>query len=113
MNNYTGKPIFPNNIDNDTTPNNVSNKSISYSDNSIYPTYLTNILRLNKKRKVNIYTSFPKMSDNKKDCFSGILEQVGHDHIVISDPNDGKWSVIPNIYIDYVSYDEPINCNNS
>ncbi len=95
MNNYNN-PVFPNNKD--VNENKIDTIS-----------YMINILRMNKKRKVNVYTSFPKLSDNKEDNFSGILEYIGYDHLILSEPSSGKFKIIPTVYIDYISFDEPIN----
>lgn len=108
-NNYMGKPIFPNN----DIPDVKEENKINYNDIALAPQYMINILRMNKKRKVTIYTSFPKLSDNKDDKFNGILEFIGYDHLILSEPSSGKWKIIPTIYIDYISFDEPINYSSS
>lgn len=66
--------------------------------------YIINILKLNKGKKVTI-----NLQDNKE--FNGIIEQVGKDNIILSDPKNGKWYLLPNMYIDFITFDETINLN--
>ncbi len=71
--------------------------------------YIENILRLNKGKKITAYVSFPDSVEWKDKKFNGIVEQAGRDHLIISDPNTGKWFLILMIYLDYVEFDERIN----
>lgn len=72
--------------------------------------YIENILRLNKGKKVTVYASFADASENKKDkVFNGIIEQSGRDHLILSNPTTGKWNLILMIYVDYIEFDEKIN----
>lgn len=64
--------------------------------------YIENILRLNKGKKVTI-----NLQDNKE--ASGIIEQIGKDNIILSDPKNGKWYLLPTMYINYITFDETIN----
>ena len=41
--------------------------------------------------------------------FEGIIEQAGRDHLILSDPDTGKWYLILLIYLDYVEFPEKIN----
>ena len=71
--------------------------------------YIENILRLNKGKKVNVYMSY---SDSVEWCdkmYTGIIEQAGRDHLIISDPSTGKWYLLLMIYLDYVEFNEKIN----
>lgn len=71
--------------------------------------YIENILRLNKGKKITAYVSFPDSVEWKDKKFNEIVEQAGRDHLIISDPNTGKWFLILMIYLDYVEFDERIN----
>ena len=68
--------------------------------------YIENILRLNKGKKVSIYQSF---SNANQECFNGILEECGKDHIIISDPTSGLWYLLLMPYVEYIKFDEDIN----
>ena len=36
-------------------------------------------------------------------------EESGRDHILLSDPTNGKWYMILMIYVDFIEFDERIN----
>lgn len=95
MNNYTSN-IAPIN----TQDNNLSNLPMEQS-------YIENILRLNKGSHAKAYISFPDSVNWKDKIFDGIIEQAGRDHLVMS-LTDGKWVLVPMIYLDYVEFDEKI-----
>ena len=61
--------------------------------------YIENILRLNKGKKVKAYVSYPDSIDWKDSVYSGIIEQAGRDHLIISDPSTGKWYLILMVYL--------------
>ena len=83
--NYYQNPTFPNNQFEESTyatpPSNVSDMSLDYGEQS----YIENILRLNKGRKVNAYVSFPDSNEWKDKVFSGLIEEAGKDHLIIKD----------------------------
>ena len=106
--NYYQNPTFPtnqNNMQNMTVPpGNVSSME-DYNEQS----YIENILRLNKDRKVNAYVSFPDSTEWKNKIFSGLIEEAGKDHLIIKEVTTGKWYLIRILYLDYVEFMEPIN----
>lgn len=65
--------------------------------------YLYNLLKINKGKKIKIYTNI----DNKE--FNGILEYSGQDFITISNPNDGNWYILLNSNINFICFEEQIN----
>lgn len=71
--------------------------------------YIENILRLNRGKQVEIYASYPDSNEWRDRVFSGIVEQSGRDHIILSDPQTGNWYLILLIYVNYVKFDERIN----
>ena len=73
--------------------------------------YIENILRLNRGKKVRAYFSFPDSNDWRDKVYEGIIEQAGKDHIIISDPSTGMWNLVLLIYLNYVEFEEPINYN--
>lgn len=97
MNNYfdpnvfKGQPIY-------------SNENIPNALNNNYDIKYTNY---NKGKKINIYASFSNINEIKE--FNGILEYSDTANIVISNPTDGKWYLIPKKYIDYIVFEEAIN----
>lgn len=97
-NNYYGGPLYSGGS---ITPN----QSAQIEEQS----YIENILRLNKGKKVTVYASYADSLEWKDRIFKGIIEQSGRDHLILSDPTTGKWYLLLMIYIDYVEFDEKIN----
>ena len=77
--------------------------------NNIEQSYIENILRLNRGKQVSVYMSFADAIEWKDKIFTGIIEQSGKDHIILSDPNTGHWYLLLLIYVDYIKFDEYIN----
>ena len=96
-NNYYN-PVYPNGY--------VDNGSTTFDDEQ---SYIENIIRLNKGKIGRFYMTFPDSLEWRDRIFSGIIEQSGKDHIIISDPTTGKWYLLLLIYLDYVEFDEKIN----
>ena len=96
-NNYYN-PVYPNGY--------VDNGSTTFDDEQ---SYIENIIRLNKGKIGRFYMTFPDSLEWRDRVFSGIIEQSGTDHIIISDPTTGKWYLLLLIYLDYVEFDEKIN----
>lgn len=69
--------------------------------------YIENILRLNKGRRAKTYISFPDSVNWKDKIFDGTIEQAGRDHLIMN-LEDGRWILVPMIYLDYVEFDEKI-----
>ena len=103
---YYQNPTFP------TATTNIYQEKIIPIGNelSMEQSYIENILRLNKGKKVKVYASFPDASNENKDkIFVGTIEQSGRDHLILSNPSTGKWKLILMIYINYIEFDEKIN----
>lgn len=71
--------------------------------------YIENILRLNKGKKITAYYSFPDSVEWRDRKFTGIIEQAGRDHLILSDINTGNRYLLLMIYLNYVEFDERIN----
>ena len=104
--NFQGTPIYSGNV---ATPNqSMANTSM----NEYIPdeqSYIENILRVNKGKRVSIYQSFADAGEWKDRIFTGIIEQSGRDHIILSDPNTGNWYLLLMIYVNFIKFDEEIN----
>lgn len=122
--NYFQKPSFQRSYQNRQTPQNLNQNVPFYSDNTNYvvppisgdtidyeQSYIENILRLNIGKLARIYTTFPDATEWRDKIFTGIIEAAGRDHLVMSDPQTGKWYLIKMIYFDYAEFDEPMNYN--
>ena len=95
--NFTGAPIF---TGNGNIPNQQTVPTMT-GDFPMEQSYIENILRLNKGKKVDVYMTFPDSNEWRDLKFSGIVEQAGRDHIIISNPTNGEWYLLLTIYIDY------------
>ncbi|KAB2333188.1 spore coat protein GerQ [Cytobacillus depressus] len=74
----------------------------------IEQSYIENILRLNKGKLVTVYATFENNSEWNAKKFEGIIEAAGRDHVILSDPQSGMRYLIPMVYVDYVTFSEPI-----
>lgn len=116
MNNgYYQNSVFPGTLVNksniDTLTNNItpSVQDIQTNFNSIEEYYIENVLRSNKGKKVKLYATIPGSKEENNSFFEGIIEQSGKDYIIVSNPNNGEWYLIPMIYLNYVTFEERIN----
>lgn len=103
--NYYPNAKYPNEMNLNTAPigGNVSDEQ----------SYIENILRLNKGKKAKAYFSFPDSNEWRDKIFEGIIEEAGKDHLVMSNPRTGEWSLILLIYLNFVEFDEKINYSHS
>lgn len=116
-NNYFDKSVFPGqpiySSDNmPTTSNNNMTPPGNYNYTSQLPleqSYIENILRMNKGKQVTVHMTFPDSEQFRDREFKGIIEQSGRDHIILSDPTNGKWYLLLMIYVDFLTFDEKIN----
>lgn len=77
----------------------------NYKENMIIPSFYESIISMNKGKKVKIYLN----TENKE--ISGIIEQIGNDFIVVSDPLNNTYNLIPMKCINYITFEEKINYN--
>ena len=117
MNNsgYYQNPVFPGaGLNNNTVPNQQSVPSYEQTQTMINPltseqSYIENILRLNKGKQVRVHMTFPDSEEFRDREFTGIIEQSGRDHIILSEQSTGKWQLLLMIYVDFITFDEKIN----
>ena len=102
QNGFPGAPIY-------SGSGNVPNQQTQMNFNvPAEQSYIENILRLNRGKKVEIYASYPDSDEWRNKIFSGIIEQSGRDHIILSYPISGIWFLILIIYVNYIKFDERI-----
>ena len=119
MNNgYYQNPVFPGtSIKSNNVPNQQSVPSYEQTQitpNYVLPaeqSYIENILRLNRGKMAKFHITVPGSIEWQDRVFNGIIEQAGRDHIIVSNPNTGEWYLILMIYLDFVTFEEPINYN--
>jgi len=107
--NFFGNPTFPNNNNLNTIESPPGN--INFTDTSLpmEQSYIENILRLNKGKKVKAYYSYPDSNEWRDKIYDGIIEEAGRDHFIMSDPKTGDWYLLRMIYLNYVTFEERIN----
>lgn len=71
--------------------------------------FIENILRLNLGKMATIYMTFENNREWNAKVFRGRLEAAGRDHIIISEPGTGKRYLLLMVYLDYITFDEPLN----
>lgn len=113
MNNgYYTNPMFPGQgLNGGAVPNQQSVPSYENTQmgtNGEEMSYIENIIRLNKGKMAKVYVTIPGSEDFKDKLFTGIIEQAGRDHVIVSNPTNGEWYLILMIYLDFVTFDEPI-----
>ena len=81
------------------------NKPITTSEES----YIENIVRLNRGKLATFYMSYSDSNEWRDRVYRGVIEAAGVDHIIISDPRDGKRYILLNIYLDWIEFNEEIN----
>ncbi|SCC26011.1 spore coat protein GerQ [Fictibacillus enclensis] len=70
--------------------------------------YIENILRLNKGKVATIYQTFEGSDKWNSKVFRGTIEAAGRDHIILSDPQSGKRYLLLMVFVNYITFDEPI-----
>ena len=115
-NSYYQNPMYPNNsglpnqqampkYDATGNPNAMYNVGGVADEQS----YIENILRLNRGKRARFHVTVPGSIEWQDRVFDGIIEQSGKDHIIVSNPNTGEWYLVLMIYLDFVTFEEPIN----
>lgn len=118
-NNYFPSSSFPGTgLNNNTVPNQQTVPSYeqaqtnwNYNNIPAEQSYVENILRLNRGKKAKFHVTVPGSVEWQDRVFEGIVEQAGRDHIIVSNPTTGEWYLILMIYLDFVTFDEPVNYN--
>lgn len=67
-----------------------------------------NELSKNKGKKVTVFLSYCA-EEEKPRKIAGIIETSTVDHLILSDPDTGKWYLIPVSNINYMEFNEKIN----
>lgn len=112
--NYYQNQNFPGTgLDSNTVPNQQSVPSYQDSQNSYNfdgeQSYIENILRLNMGKMAKFHITVPGSKEWQDRVFDGVIETAGKDHLIVSNPNTGEWYLILLIYLDFVTFMEPIN----
>ena len=110
---YQGNAFPGVGLNNNTVPNQQSVPSYETNKNNTMfdeeQSYIENILRLNAGKKAKLHVTVPGSKEWQDRVFEGIIEQSGRDHIIMSNPRTGEWYLVLMIYLDFVTFEEPIN----
>ena len=110
---YQGNAFPGVGLNNNTVPNQQSVPSYETNKNNTMfdeeQSYIENILRLNAGKKAKLHVTVPGSKEWQDRVFEGIIEQYGRDHIIMSNPQTGEWYLVLMIYLDFVTFEEPIN----
>jgi len=110
---YQGNTFPGVGLNNNTVPNQQSVPSYETNKNNTMfdeeQSYIENILRLNAGKKAKLHVTVPGSKEWQDRVFEGIIEQSGRDHIIMSNPQTGEWYLVLMIYLDFVTFEEPIN----
>ncbi|WAA12220.1 spore coat protein GerQ [Fervidibacillus halotolerans] len=71
--------------------------------------YIENIFRLNKGKRVTVYMSFEGSKEWNSKIFQGIVEAAGRDHLILSDPKSGYRYLLPLVYFNYAVFEEELD----
>ncbi len=104
--NFFSTPTFPTNNNLESPPGNINFSSTSLP---MEQSYIENILRLNKGKKVKAYYSYPDSNEWRDKIYDGVIEEAGRDHLIMSDAKTGDWYLLRMIYLNYVTFEERIN----
>lgn len=110
--NYYQNPVFPGQgLLNNSVPNQQTVPSLQQNQIDLIneQSYIENILRLNRGKKARFHITVPGSKEWQDRVFNGIIEQSGKDHIIVSNPETGEWYLILMIYLNFVTFEEPIN----
>ncbi len=104
-----GIASMPSTNTNNSSNNNLATMQANNNMLALEQSYVENILRLNRGKLATFYFSYPDSVEWRDKTYTGIIEAAGRDHIIISDPKNGKWYLLLMIYLNYVEFDEKIN----
>ncbi len=100
------RPIPPQNYPTYPTP---TNPGLNTNRDDIEESYIENILRLNRGKFGTFYFTYSDSLEWRDRVYQGVIEAAGRDHIIISNPKDGKRYILLNVYLDWVEFNEEIN----
>ena len=100
---YYETPVFINDITRDT-----ASPIIKPTPFTMEESYIENILRNNKGKKVKAHASFSDSVEWRDRVFEGIIMNAGRDNLVLYDEENNKHYLILMIYIDFFEFEDEI-----
>ncbi len=102
--------VMPNNNSNINNLPNLNNIPGMENGVNLPPTnvdYVDNIFRLNIGKEASFYLSYSDSIEWRDKVFTGIIRESGKDYVLLD--SNGTWILIWMIYINYVTFNGPIN----
>lgn len=65
---------------------------------------MTELCKLNRGKAVTVYCTFTDSAEWRDKVFKGILYSASDDNIIIYNQNDGKFTIIVAVYVDFVEF---------
>jgi spore germination protein Q len=100
---YYETPVFINDVQRDT-----GKPIINTTPFTLEESYIENILRNNKGKKVKAHASFSDSVMWRDRVFEGIILNAGRDNLVLYNEEENKHYLILMIYIDFFEFDDEI-----
>ena len=104
-----GTPISPGTMPTFTTPSGAPITPGAVPLPAVQQSYIENILRMNLEKVATVYMTFEHEGGHESKAFRGEIEAAGRDHVIINDNKTGTRYLLPLIYLDYVTFQGPIN----
>ena len=70
---------------------------------------IIDVLKLNIGKKARINVTIPGSNESQDRVFVGIIEKVGNDYLIVSNPTNGEWYFILPVYLGFITFEEAIN----
>ena len=90
-------PDYP--LPNAGNDNNSNDKTMANDSNCI-----SDLCKMNKGKSITVYCTFTDSAEWHDKVFKGILYSAGDDNIIIYNPQDGKFTVIVSVYVNFVEF---------
>lgn len=74
-------------------------------DNGGEDTFVNTVLRNTIGRRAQLYFSYPDSDKWRDIVYDGIIELIGEDYIIISEPTTKKVQVLLMLYLEWVEYE--------
>ncbi|MDD9148339.1 MULTISPECIES: spore coat protein GerQ [unclassified Sporolactobacillus] len=70
--------------------------------------YIENILRLNLGKTATVYATFEGNTEWNAKKFTGTIEAAGRDHVIVVDKQTNVRYLIPMVFVNYFTFNEPL-----
>ncbi len=71
-------------------------------------TTLESLLKMNRGKVLTAYATYTNSKEFNDKIFKGVIESVGKDHFIISDPKSGKRFILRYPSVNWIEFDDEI-----